>query len=302
MLRRVGPGAESVRKNDAAPADEFTQLSRLTSDGPGPKELAEMKTIGLTVLAAVLATTGCSSSDDAPAGSAGGNRAPDLAALEAKLTTATGTFDAEQGASIRDALSRQSRAVRQNALPVAGATSSSTRSLGQLSPADLHTLDNGPSCPSLGTEGGSQTCPCSYGGTTTVDASPFVYGPGGRFDESSTAYANACGTSADRIVDGIAYVHIKSPPLVAIVSLHFVVSGKESARVDVDYLRKDGVTTYSVDVADGQVLVSIKGTWDDSTETGAYVVIDKNETWTCNLTQGKGECTSTSGATRMIGT
>jgi hypothetical protein len=260
-----------------------------------------MKTIGLMVFAAVLATTGCSSSDNAPADSSSGSGAPDFAALETKLTTPTGTFTAEQGTSIRDELSKQLRAGGQSLLPSPGGTSSSTKSLGQLSPASLHPLGNGPSCAAPNPQGGSQTCPCAEGGTLTIDLPAIVVGPGGRIDETTTARANACATSVDRTVDGTVYAHLESPPLVGVVSIHLVVSGKESAHFDVDYLVKNGVTTYAIDVADGQVLVSIKGKWDDRTETGTYVVVDKNETWTCNLTKGKGECTSASGATRTIG-
>ena len=132
-------------------------------------------------------------------------------------------------------------------------------------------------------------------------ASPIAAGPGGSLTFTTSAQAKACATSADRTVDGTAYVHLGGSPIVEIVSIHLVVSGTESGHFDVDYQLKNGVTTYAIDVADGRVLVSIKGSWDDSTQSGTFVVVDKNDTWTCNLTNGKGQCTGTSGATRTIG-
>ncbi len=259
-----------------------------------------MKTIGSMVLAAALAMTGCSQSDAPPSGSPG---TPDFAALQTKLTTPTGTFSAVQGVAIRDGLSKQLSAARVNVLPSPGMTSASgatsQRTLSQLSPADVHVLDL-PSCDAPTPSGPSQ-CACAAGGTITLDTPPIevFYNP--HIDFTSSGRADACASSTGRIVDGSAYAHITAWPLVEVLSIHVKVSGNESASYDVDYLSKDGVTTYAIDVADGHVLVSVKGSWDESTQTGTLVIVDKNDTWTCNVVKGKGGCKSTKGGVQTMG-
>lgn len=255
-----------------------------------------MKTMGSMVVAAVLVLAGCgSSAGDATTGSAAGT--PDFAALNVRLSAATGTFSSGRGGAIRDGFATQVAATRENLIPSASASPS-----GSTSTQSLHALGNGLTCTAAGAAAApSQLCNCAEGGTVTLQIPPVVATPDGHIDETIIAQANACSTTLDRTVDGSVYAHVQAPPLVEIVAIHLRVTGKAPASIDVDYLVKNGVTTYAIDVDDGHVLVSAKGKWDDTTQTGTLVVVDAMETWTCQLQNGHGECTSSSGATRTIG-
>src|SRR4051794_22228507 len=108
-----------------------------------------MTKIGLLALVSILASTqmGCGSSDE---GAAGGPRAPpDFDALEGRLTAPSGTFAAGQEGAVQDAFGNQSTAAQGNPFGGSSSGSSSTKSLGGLSPQDLHPLDATTSCGEL---------------------------------------------------------------------------------------------------------------------------------------------------------
>lgn len=265
-----------------------------------------MPKFGLLVLLGVLASTQVGCGDGGAGGTSGGGSAPDFNALQTKLTQPSGTFGAGQEGALQDGFAKQSEAAQSN--PFGGGSSSgssSTRSFGELSIRTIHPLDTAGSCEGL-EGGGKGSCACPNGGTLAYDIPANMNGkpgedPSGSIDETVSIVASACGMDADQTLDGSVYWKIKNPPPMQLFSIHLKLTGKQTASYDVDYLNKDGVVTFAVDVADGTVLVSAKGNWDKNTKTGTLVITDKNETWTCEMTNGKGSCTSDKGVTRQVG-
>lgn len=267
-----------------------------------------MKKFGLAVLVSVIAAVQVGCAEDS-GGSQGGGAAggpPDFAALENKLTQPTGTFSSGQEGSVADGFGSQSDSAQNNPFGGGSSGTSSQQSAGEIALQTLQPLESSNStCPGL-QQGGKGSCACPNGGTLDYDVPANVTGrPGedaqGSIDQTVSLVAHTCGTEADQMVDGSIYWKIKSPPPMQLFSVHLKLSGRQTARYDVDYLNKNGVVTFAVDVADGRVLVSAKGSWDKKSKTGTLVITDKSDTWTCTLTNGKGTCTSAAGATRNVG-
>ncbi|MEP7053225.1 MAG: hypothetical protein ABJB12_22875, partial [Pseudomonadota bacterium] len=70
----------------------------------------------------------------------------------------------------------------------------------------------------------------------------------------------------------------------------------ETIKIDLDYAEIGGMVSYSVDVADGNVLLSATGSWNSTTDTGTFTVTTKDGTSTCTLTNGAGTCTGSGGS------
>jgi hypothetical protein len=227
-------------------------------------------------------------------------------ALESRLSQPTGTFASGQENSVADGFGAQSESAQGN--PFGGSSSgmSSSQSAGELALQTLQPLEgSNTSCAGL-QEGGKGSCACPNGGSLEFDLPSKVSGrPGqhaqGTIDQTVSIVARTCGMQANQMVDGSIYWKIKNPPPMQVFSVHLKLTGAKTANYDVDYMYKDGVITFAVDVADGRLLVSAKGSWDKGSKTGTLVIRDKSNTWTCNLTNGKGTCTSDAGATRTVG-
>ena len=79
--------------------------------------------------------------------------------------------------------------------------------------------------------------------------------------------------------------------------LHLVATAKgQTEKIDADFEYLNGKYWFSVGVNDGAVVVSSDSSWDATTKTGTIYVKDRNESWTCTFTNGKGTCTSDKGA------
>lgn len=265
-----------------------------------------MSKIWIAAVVGAFAVTqiGCGSDEES---GTGGSGAPDFVALEGKLTQPTGTLAPGQESSVQDAFGAQTEAASGNPFGGGGASSgtSTTQSADALSTLALGPLNTSSSCSGF-QQGGSGTCSCPNGGSITYDIPATTQGkpgenPNGTIDQTVSIIANQCGTSADQTVHGSIYWKLKNPPPMQLFSVHVAITGRSAGKYDVEYLYKDGVITFAVDVADGRVLVSAKGGWNKATKTGTLTIKDKNETWTCSLTNGKGTCTSDKGASRNVG-
>jgi hypothetical protein len=262
------------------------------------KKVGGFCAIGLLVS---MTLVGCGS--DGASSSGGAGAAPDFVALEGRLTQPSGTFAAGQEGAVQDAFGTQSTAAQGNPFGGGSGGTTTTKSV-SLSPQSLHILAGAGDCAGLTSGGGKGSCACSNGGSIDFDVPAGAAGQPaqatGSIDQTISINAHACVEGA-QTVDGSIFYKVKSPPPMQLFSVHLNMTGTKTARYDVDYLLKDGVITFAVDVADGRVLVSAKGNWNQATKSGTLVVTDKNDTWTCTLTSGKGTCTSAKGATRNVG-
>lgn len=239
---------------------------------------------GLSVAALVVA---CGSSDS------GTSSAPDFNALETELTVPTGTMAAGEEAAVGDGLAAQTEQTEGN--PFGGIGGSSVKPKA--------------TCDQLGRDGNqSGSCDCPGGGSITFDLSGMSSMQGdssGNVDGTVSYEADSC-TSDGQTFDGSVYFKIKgntkdAQNLFFIYSIHLTLSGAKSGRYDVDYMYKNGKVIFAVDVKDGSVLVSAKGSWDKNTKTGSFSVTDKNTTWECEAVNGVGSCTNTAGEKREFG-
>jgi hypothetical protein len=264
-------------------------------------KLGSIGIFGVLVATQVM-LVGCGSGESSSGGGLGSP--PDFVALEGKLTQPSGTFAAGQEGAVQDGFGNQSAAAQGSPFG-GGSGTSSTKSNGDLTTQSLHPLDGTNTCPGL-ENGGQGTCACPNGGSLDYDVPANVAGkpgqdPNGTVDQTVSLVAHTCGTNADQTVDGSIYWKIKNPPPMQLFSVHLKMTGKTTASYDVEYLNKNGVVTFAVEVADGHVLVSAKGNWDKSTKTGTLVITDKNDTWTCEMVSGKGTCKSAKGESRSVG-
>lgn len=256
-------------------------------------------TLALFGMVAVTATgMGCSSSDSGGGSGTGG--APDFGALEERLTKPSGTFDESQASPVLDGYGQQNESAT-SGNPFGG-SSSSTQSAGLAIQAE------GSACNNLG-QGGQGSCSCPSGGTLTWDmpqgSSMQSQNSSGAIDQTVSIVASAC-SDGKQTIDGSIYYKIKSvkqdrSDLFMLYAIHVKLSGTRTGQYDVDYLYKNGVITFAVDVKDGKVLVSAKGNWNKNTKTGTLTITDKNTTWTCEAVNGKGTCKNTAGETRNFG-
>jgi hypothetical protein len=52
----------------------------------------------------------------------------------------------------------------------------------------------------------------------------------------------------------------------------------------------NGAISYNVTISNGNVLVQESGSWNPSTQTGTFHVVDHNGAWNCSATNGRGTC------------
>lgn len=256
-----------------------------------------MTKIGIVALLGAFAV-GCGGGDESSSGGGAGSP-PDFGAIEGRLTQPSGTFAPGQENAAMDGFGTQSAATEQN--PLGGSSGSTAgKSAGELSIQTVSPLAD-PQCQQL-QNGGKGTCACPGGGSIAYDvpANAGQTSSNGAIDQTISVQANNC-VSGDQTVNGSIYMKIKNPPPMQLFSIHIAITGRDAGKYDVDYMYKDGMITFAVDVADGRVLVSAKGSWDSKTKTGTLVIRDKSETWTCEMTNGKGQCTSSGGTVRKVG-
>jgi hypothetical protein len=254
----------------------------------------------------VVSAVGCSSSSSSdPFGPT-----PDFAPVEARFQAPTGTFATGTESSVVTGLTNQKQ-TSSSSFSVGGAPSTSTQSVRGFQLQSLRTLDaNGGSsfCTALQSGSESGSCACPNGGSLAYDLSGMKQLQGyqsGPIDVTLKVRANACAVQ-DAYIDGTEFVKMKSngtpnaQDLMMLFDLHLMVSAKgESERLDADFEYLNGKFWFSVSVNDGNVVVGSE-TWDSSTKSGTIVIKDRNETWTCTFTNGKGTCMSDHGGSRDV--
>jgi hypothetical protein len=170
----------------------------------------------------------------------------------------------------------------------------------------LHPMDTPISCNTATASSGTISCTCNGGGTfdETFDSSGEPTGDG---DEEGTIQYKDCAltdtssgsTETDTITGSLSYADYTTAPEMLIYSgsiSETVTPPGTTTTVDFNFALVNGALTYSVSVADGTVLVSDSGSWDESTQSGTFTVTDKSGSWTCTLTNGSGTCTGSSGS------
>ena len=111
----------------------------------------------------------------------------------------------------------------------------------------------------------------------------------------------------DASIDGTEFAKIQSSgtpnasDLLMLFDLHLTGTAKgQTVKIDADFEYLNGKYWFSVGVNDGSVVVSSDSSWDATTKTGTIYVKDRNESWTCTFTNGKGTCTSDKGTSRDV--
>jgi hypothetical protein len=269
-----------------------------------------MNKLGTTACAAVVSLAimaGCGSSSDAGGGGAAAG-APDFNAIETKLTKPTGTFDTAQTGAVTDSFGTQMTAAENNPFGGSGSSTATKSFGGALALQTVHTNSLDASCPGL-QSGGKGSCSCDSGSLTySLPPGGFGSDPSktvGPIDIAIDINASACADTGS-VYDG--GIHIKEKSLLAdhtdlflLYDIHLSVTGAKPGKYDIDYLLKNGVLTFAVDVKDGKVLISAKGGWDKATKTGSFTITDKDGTWSCTAVNGKGSCTDKGGVVHNFG-
>ena len=254
-------------------------------------------------LAIVATMVGCSSHED-PFGPE-----PDFGSIEQKLARPTGTLAPGKEATLFGEYA--SRRAGSNDLDVSGtkASAPSDTAAGGVRSQALDWLDAGMGSPSsvgcndlrYGRAVGS--CACPGGGDFAYDFSGAQQARrGGPINATLKVRFNACSSKAGSI-DGREFVRVRSSSGLSAKDLFLILSldvtltaATQSHHLAADLVYESGAYWLSVDVDDGHVVVSGSG----SAKDGSFTVRDRNTTWTCKLTGGKGSCTSTAGETREV--
>ncbi len=264
-----------------------------------------MRTSAL-VLVGLACVVGCSSSSNDPFGPT-----PDFQQVEARFNAPTGTFGAGSESGVLAGLSQQ-RASQTGGFGVGSTGSSSSTGSGGTTAKSLRFLDaNGGTsfCPALQSGAESGSCACPNGGSLAYDLSGMQQMRnyhGGPIDVTLKVRAEAC-TMKEASIDGTEFVKLRSSgtpsqsDLLMLFDLHLTATSKGlTERIDADFEYVNGKFWFSIGVNDGSVVVSSDSAWDTATKTGTILVKDRNETWTCAFTAGKGTCTSDKGASRPV--
>jgi hypothetical protein len=262
--------------------------------------------LALGALAILAAATGCSGSGDDPFGPE-----PDFAGIEQKVARPTGTFAVGRESSLFGEYA--ARRAGSNELDVSGTRTSapSGSSTGGVKSQALDLLGAGMgsasqvACSDLQYGRSVGTCACPGGGDFAYDfAGAQRSGRGGPIDATLKIRFNACATSAGA-VDGREFVKIRSSSglgakdLFLILSLDVTLTSQASRHhLAADMVYSDGAAWLAVQVDDGYVVVSAQT--DGEGKNGTFTVRDRNTTWTCSVSGGKGTCTSSAGETRTV--
>ncbi len=274
--------------------------------------MGKIGTVFFASALALLTSVGCGSGSDAPAGGSGsgGGAAPNFDALQATLTTPTGTLTpGGEGAVISKYSAQNDASARGNLFGGGSSSSSGGKTTGQshaegIALDTVHALSG---CDSL-KGGGTGTCSCESGDIAYDIPANASEALGGKSDTPvdvvMSIKANSCVQSG-KSLNGSLYIKIKRTDAknqAIIYSIHIAIKdGKNDGQYDVDlmYETKAGLfkIVYAVDVPDGKVLVS--GNWDANTQMGMLTIQDKVGTTTCTSTgAGTGKCTGPDGKER----
>jgi hypothetical protein len=263
------------------------------------------RAFGVVLGCVCLSAFGCSSTSSDPFGPT-----PDFGHVVAQFQAPSGTFAKGSESGVVSSLNAQKK-TSSNGFSMGGAPSTSTQSVRGFQLQSLRTLDaNGGTswCAALQSGAESGSCSCPNGGSLQYDMSGMqqLQGyKGGPIDVTLKLRANACSAGGASI-DGTEFMNMRSSgtpsaqDLTMLIDLHLTASvGGQTERLDADFEYDNGKYWFSITVDDGNVVVGSE-TWSSDTNSGTIVIKDKNETWTCTLTNGKGSCTSDHGGTRDV--
>ena len=253
-----------------------------------------------------VSAVGCSSASNDPFGAT-----PDFQQVEAKFNAPTGTFASGSESQVISGLTQQ-RAAQNGGFGIGSTGSSQSASSGGTTAKSLRFLDvNGGAafCPALQSGAESGSCACPSGGSLAYDMSGMQQMRnyhGGSVDVTLKVRAEGC-TMNDASLDGTEFAKIKSSgtpskaDLLMLFDLHMTATVKgQTERIDADFEYLNGKFWFSIGVNDGTVTVSSDSSWDSATKSGTIVVKDRNETWTCTFSGGKGTCASDKGPSRDV--
>ncbi|MEO8901521.1 MAG: hypothetical protein ABI488_07340 [Polyangiaceae bacterium] len=250
------------------------------------------RSVGWTAFGALLvalSATACGGGDDKPSGSA------DFGALQKKYASPSGTLSASDKDAIIKGLDQQSDASASGIAPAGARVGIGGAGKGP------HVLDTAPF--TCGTPAQGQTsvsCACTGGGTVGISGSASQDGSNVQTSESfNNCKFDEAGSSA--VINGsFTSAEISSPPpAMTIIKEAFtetITPPGETIKIDLDYAEIGGMVSYSVDVADGNVVLSAAGNWDSTTDSGSFTVTTKDGTYSCSLTNGAGDCTGSGGS------
>lgn len=230
----------------------------------------------------------------------GGSSGPsvDFNALHAEYLSPSGALKASDLASVKSGMDKQSTA---SSIPLEMNARAGIRL--QSLPSSGVRIQGGTGSVSCTGGGESETCSCPGGGSFSVDGASNQGGvEEATIDYSSCIFTEAAGTaSATSSISGnMSFADYTTSPPMMIYSgtLQVTVTPPGTTdSIDLNYALVNGMMTYSIDVASGNVLVQETGSWDSSTDSGSFTLVDKNGTWNCTFTSGTGTCTGPNGVT-----
>ena len=121
---------------------------------------------------------------------------------------------------------------------------------------------------------------------------------------SATLSYNGCvetsGTVTESISGSISFAeYLTSPEMIIYAGdLNATVTPPgTTTTIQLNYAIVGSTISYSVEVSNGNVLVSDSGNWNASTNTGSFTVVDHSGTWSCTFTNGTGSCSGPNGQT-----
>lgn len=247
----------------------------------------------------------CGSSSDDPFGPE-----PSYADIKAQFDHPTGTFAAGSEKSIFSTYDGQANA--NTAYNVLGSqTGSSTPSTTMQASHGLRILGGVGNastwCGALQQGQASGSCGCPQGGTFVYDLSGIEQArqQSGVVDVTAKLRFEACAVD-QATVDGREFLHMHADSSAGgqladfymLLDAHLTATAPDQkATIDLEALFDNGGFWASIKVNDGNVAVA---TTTGGTQNGKVVVKDRNETWTCALTNGAGTCTSDKGGSRQI--
>jgi hypothetical protein len=231
-------------------------------------------------------------------GGGGGSGGPsvDFDALHAQYLSPTGSVKGADLSTVKGALDKQSTA---SSIPVEMNARAGIRL--QAVPASGVRIQGGTGSVACSGGGESESCTCPGGGSFSVSGASDQGGvEEATVDYSSCIFSDSssAGTATDSISGDISFADYTTSPTMLIYSGTLQVTltpPGTTESVDLNYALVNGMMTYSVDISSGNVLVQETGTWDSSTDSGSFTLVDKSGSWSCTFTNGTGTCTGPGG-------
>jgi hypothetical protein len=255
------------------------------------------KTVGFVgaLVLGITSTLGCSSSSSG--GGVSGGSPADFTALRASYSAPTGSLQSSDVLSVGKELSKQ----ESQSSNVPTSTSNAPIHAQAIRHAGARPENTPVTCSAATASGVS----CSCGGSGTFDETFNSSAAQSGVEEGVITYndcvfddSSGTTTETESISGSMSYADYTTAPAMFIYSgtlTETISPPGTTTTVNFDYALINGELTYSLSVADGTVLVSDEGSWDEATQSGTFTVTDKSGTWSCNITNGAGTCTGPGG-------